>query len=141
MTFRKHLNLLLQAMAVWFAFWVAGLPSYYQQYSTVTMGVAVTFLSVATSTAALLVLRMGRPATRMRRAFWLSVYYTLPFAVLDAIYCGWYLGHGEGFLVKYWYLSVFYVTPWFTFMPTAALLGRGNDRDDRTTDALQRKPA
>jgi hypothetical protein len=125
MSLRKHVTLLLQAVAVWFAFWLAGLPAYYQQYDTATMGVAVTLLSVATSTAALAVLRRGRPGTRMRRAFWLSLYYTLPFAVLDAIYCGWYLGHGEGFVLKYWYLSVFYLTPWLTFMPTAALLGSG----------------
>ena len=122
MTPRKHIVLLLQALLVWFAFWLIGLPAYYQQYSTVTMAVAIALLSVATSLAALVVLRAGRDETRMRRAFWLSLYYTVPFAALDALYCGWYLGHGEGFLAKYWYLTVFYVTPWLTFMPTAALL-------------------
>ena len=58
------------------------------------------------------------------RGFWLSLYYTVPFAALDAAYCGWYLGRGPGFLAEYWYLTVFYVTPWLTFMPTAWLLQR-----------------
>jgi hypothetical protein len=126
MTPRKHILLLLQAVSVWFAFWLIGLPDYFQQYSTVTLAVGSIFLSVAISLAAVLVLRAGRDETRMSRAFWLSVYFTLPLAALDALYCGWYLGHGYAFFAKYWYLTVFYITPWLTFMPTAALLsGRG----------------
>jgi hypothetical protein len=49
-------------------------------------------------------------------------YYTVPFLTLDALYCGWRLGHGLEFISRYWYLSVFYVTPWPTFIPTAMLL-------------------
>lgn len=124
MTPRKHLRLLLQGTAAWFVFWLIGLPDYYQQYSTLTMAVASVLLSVAISLAAIAVLRGGRDETRLARAFWLSVYFTVPFAVLDGLYCGWYLGHGAGFLVTYWYLSIFYLTPWLTFMPTAALLRR-----------------
>ncbi len=123
MSLRKHFSLLLQAISAWLAFWIIGLPSYYQQYSTVTMAVAGVLLSVAISLAAILVLRNGREEARKTRAFWLSVYYTLPFAALDALYCGWYLGHGVEFFSKYWYLTVFYVTPWLTFIPTAFLLG------------------
>lgn len=122
MTPRKHLVLLLQAIGVWFVFWLIGLPAYYQQYATVTMAVASVLLSVAISLAAIVVLRGVRNEARTSRAFWLSVYYTLPFAALDALYCGWYLGHGADFIGQYWYLSVFYVTPWLTFIPTAVLL-------------------
>lgn len=125
MTLRKHLGLLLQATGVWLAFWLIGLPDYYQQYSTVAMAVASILLTVAISFAAILVLRLGRDETRVPRAFWFSVYYTLPFIVLDALYCGWYLGHGAGFIGTYWYLSVFYLTPWLTFVPTALLLRSG----------------
>ena len=122
MNARKHLLLLLQGAAVWAAFWLLGLPAYYQQYSTQAMALASIVLSVAISLAAIAVLRRGRDETRMQRAIWLSVYYTVPFAMLDALYCGWYLGHGAEFVLRYWYLSVFYLTPWLTFMPTAALL-------------------
>ena len=124
MTPRKHFILLLQATSAWLAFWLVGFPSYYQQYSTVAMAVVSILLSVAISLAAILVLRVGPDETRMPRAFWLSIYSTLPFAALDALYCGWYLGHGVEFFAKYWYLWVFYVTPWLTFLPTAALLRR-----------------
>ncbi len=120
---RKHVTLLLQAVAAWGAFWLAGLPSYYQQYSMLVMAVASILLSVAISLSAVVVLRGGREETRRSRAFWFSVYFTLPFAALDALYCGWYLGHGADYLHSYWYLTIFYVTPWLTFLPTAALLG------------------
>ncbi|HEV2611518.1 MAG TPA: hypothetical protein VGU61_14710 [Noviherbaspirillum sp.] len=121
---RKHLGLLLQGTVVWGAFWLAGLPAYYQQYSTVVLAVGSILLSVAISLAAVLILRGGKDENRMPRAFWLSFYYTVPFVTLDALYCGWYLGHGARFFSMYWYLTIFYVTPWLTFMPTAALLNR-----------------
>jgi hypothetical protein len=129
MTLRNHARLLAQAIAAWLAFWIVGLPDYYQQYSTVTMGVACVLLSVAISLAAIALLRPCRPECRMRRAFWLSFYFTLPFAALDALYCGWYLDVGAAFLTSYWYLWVFYLSPWLTFMPTAALLGNRSDVD------------
>lgn len=119
---QQHLVLFLQAVGVWGAFWLAGLPSYYQQYSTITLAIGCILLSVAISFAAVLVLRGGRDESRVSRAFWLSAYYTVPFAALDALDCGWYLGYGAEFLVRYWYLSIFYLTPWLTFMPIAVLL-------------------
>lgn len=124
MHLRKHLGLFLQGTSVWGAFWIAGLPDYYQQYPTVALAIGCILLTVAISLAAILVLQGGRDENRMSRAFWLSFYYTVPFLALDALYCGWYLGHGTRFFAMYWYLSIFYVTPWLTFMPTAALLGR-----------------
>jgi len=68
-----------------------------------------------------------KPENRGARAFWCSVYYTAAFFLLDALYCGVYLGNGVQYLVKYWYLSVFYITPWLTFIPTAKLLGQRQD--------------
>lgn len=122
MTPRRHLGLLFQGTGAWLVFWVAGLPDYYRQYSTVVMAVASILLSVAISLAAIAILRRSSPAHRLSRAFWLSVYYTVPFILLDTAYCGWYLGLGAQYLVSYWYLTIFYVTPWLTFMPTALLL-------------------
>lgn len=121
---RHHLKLLLQALAVWFAFWVLGWPDYYQQYSPTLVGIGSVLLSVGISLAALLVLSRARPEQRRSRAFWLSLYFTLPLAILDSWYCGIWLGHGVTYLWTYWYLSVFYLTPWLTFIPTAWLLNR-----------------
>jgi hypothetical protein len=50
--------------------------------------------------------------------------FSLPFAVLDTLYCGVYLGHGADYLWKFWYLTVFYVSPWMTLLPTELLLRR-----------------
>lgn len=124
MTFARHFILLGQGIAVWVLFWLAGLPSYYQQYSLVTMAVFSVVLSVAISLVALLVLLRGRSETRLRRAVWISFYFTVPLAIVDWLYCGIYLGYGATFLVHYWYVTVFYFIPWLTFIPTALLLRR-----------------
>jgi len=119
----RHLKLLASGVAVWAAFWLAGLPDYYQQYSTLALGVGSILLSVAISLFAVFALLHGRPETRVSRAIWISFYYTIPFAILDTLYCGFHLGRGAAYLHEYWYLTVFYFTPWQTFVPTALLLG------------------
>jgi len=124
MSFAKHLALFSQGMAVWATFWLAGLPGYYQQYSQVTMAVGCILLSVAISLGTVFILLRGHPGTKLRRAVWISFYFTVPFAILDWLYCGVYLKHGTAFLSQYWYLTVFYFTPWLTFVPTALLLRR-----------------
>jgi hypothetical protein len=122
MSFAKHLALFTQGMVVWAMFWLAGLPGYYQQYSQVTMAVGCILLSVAISLGTVFILLRGHPGTKLRRAVWISFYFTVPFAILDWLYCGVYLKHGTAFLSQYWYLTVFYFTPWLTFVPTALLL-------------------
>ena len=119
---RRHLKLLFMGVGIWAAFWVAGLPDYYQQYSTEVLAVGSVLLSVAISLLAIVALRRGRPELRRARAYWIAFYFSLPFLLLDALYCGWYLGHGAAYLSRYWYLSVFYLTPWLTFPPTEWLL-------------------
>ena len=131
MTPRKHLRLLLQSVAIWAAFWVIGLPEYYQQYSTKTLGVACTVLSALISLAALRILLRSKPENRSSRALWCSVYYTATFLILDSLYCGAYLGYGASYLIQYWYLTVFYVTPWLTFIPTERLLRLSSPSSER----------
>lgn len=122
MSVAKHLALLVQGTIVWALFWLAGLPSYYQQYSQVTMAIVCILVSVAISLCALVILLRGRPETKLRRAMWISFYFTVPFAIFDWLYCGIYLEYGAFFLVRYWYLTVFYFTPWLTFVPIALIL-------------------
>lgn len=118
----RHAKTLIQMILVWFGFWVLGLPDYYQQYPTAAVAAAAVLLSVLISLVCLAILVRTRPEQRTNKALWLSVYYTVPFVVLDTLYCGIYLGHGSAYLWKYWYLTVFYVSPWLTLLPTAALL-------------------
>ena len=122
MSATKHRRLLFQSIFIWLIFWLLGLPGYYQQYSAPALGVACTVLSVLICLAALRILLRSRPENRAARAFWCSVYYTTTFAVLDTLYCGVYLGHGSRYVAQYWYLTVFYVTPWITFIPIERLL-------------------
>ncbi len=120
----SHLTLLAQGTGAWAVFWVLGLPSYYQQFSAAALGASSVILSVLISLVALYVLARARPELRMTWAFWISFYYTVPFAILDSVYCGLYLGYGAQYLVRYWYLSIFYISPWLTFIPTVYLLRR-----------------
>jgi hypothetical protein len=122
MSSKSHLKLLVQASAIWLVFWLFGLPNYYQQYSAVVLGIACTIFSVLFSLFAVVALVRCREEVRMSRAFWMSFYYTVPFAIYDTAYCAFYLDLGAGYLVSHWYLTVFYFSIWLTFMPTAALL-------------------
>jgi hypothetical protein len=121
---RKHVFFLLQGVLGWGAFWLVGLPRYFQQYSPEFMGVVTTLLSVAFSLGALFSLKKMKPQFRMNNAFWMSFYFTVPLAILDWLYCSIYLGDGADYLIRYWYLTVFYASFWFTFVPTAWLLTR-----------------
>jgi hypothetical protein len=124
MTAGEHFALFILGLLVWASFWLAGLPGYYQQYSPVAMAIGCILLSVAIPLWALRVLLHRRSATRLRWALWISFYFTVPFALLDWLYCGVYLGQGAAFLWRYWYLTVFYFTPWLTLVPMALLLNR-----------------
>lgn len=62
------------------------------------MAVGCILLSVGISLWALRILLRGRPATRVQRAVWISFYFTVPFELLDWLYCGVYLGHGAASL-------------------------------------------
>lgn len=121
---RRHFILLSQAIGVWAAFWLLGWPDYYQQYPTVGLAIGCTLLSALFGVAAVWVLLRSRPARRMQRALWLSFYFSLPLFALDWLYCGVYLGLGLDFLRSHWYLTVFYVSIWLQFPPTAWLLDR-----------------
>jgi hypothetical protein len=121
----RHLRLFILATLTWAAFWILGLPSYYQQYSTWTMaGFSVAVLTVL---VVLLprVFRRIRVHRRMTAAWWMAFYFTVPLAGYDALYCGVHLGHGWAFLWRYWYLTIYYFIPWVVLPAAAALAGEG----------------
>jgi len=135
MRVRGHLRLLALATAVWLAFFVAGLPGYYQQYSTRSLLVFEALLLPPIWAAGFLALR-GRRRNRTRHALLLSFYFTVPLFLYDLLYCGLLLGHGLGFVVPYWYLTAYYAVPWVLFPATAAWL----ERRARTETAAQGPP-
>ena len=117
MPLKTHAKLLVTGVAVWAAFWVLGLPSYYQQYPFWLLAVATAALVPPSAWFGWKMIRATRPEHRAARGFWLAFYFTVPFMLLDAAYCGVYLGHGTAFFAQYWYLTVFYVIPWLLFVP------------------------
>lgn len=121
---RGHLKLLVAATSVWLGFWVAGLPDYYQQYSTRSLVVFELLLLVPVWIAGFMALRVRRGRSRIRRALAISFYFTVPLFLYDLAYCGAYLGHGLRFVVQYWYLTVYYLVPWALFPLTALWLER-----------------
>ena len=124
----------------WAAFWAAGLPSYYQQYSRTFMIWLDAIVLIPLSVVFLLVLRRAPQTRRIGLSLWMAFYFTVPLAVYDWLYCGVFLGHGLGFLWRYWYLSVYYVIPWPLLPGLAAVLNhRGAPQDGSRLDA--RRPA
>lgn len=122
---RFHLGFLLIATIVWAGFWVGGLPSYYQQYSTRQMIWFDSLVLVPIAVIGYLFLRRVRPERRLTIALWLAFYFTVPLAIYDWLYCGLYLGHGVEFLWQYWYLTVYYAIPWILLPGAALFLNRG----------------
>jgi len=121
---RGHIRIFLIATVVWAAFWIAGLPSYYQQYSNVLMVWFDSLLLIPISAIVYLVLRRLRPERRIPVALWLAFYFTVPLALYDWLYCGLHLGHGIQYISRYWYLTVYYLIPWILLPLVAFLLNR-----------------
>ena len=124
MTIRGHIGVLLIATVVWAGFWIAGLPSYYQQYSNLLMIWFDSLVLIPIAGIVYFVLRRVQPEKRLTIALWLAFYFTVPLAVYDWLYCGLYLGHGVQFVSRYWYLSVYYAIPWVLLPLMAFFLNR-----------------
>ena len=124
MTIRGHSGVLLIATVVWAGFWIAGLPSYYQQYSNLLMIWFDSLVLIPIAGIVYFVLRRVQPEKRLTIALWLAFYFTVPLAVYDWLYCGLYLGHGVQFVSRYWYLSVYYAIPWVLLPLMAFFLNR-----------------
>lgn len=120
----EHLRLLAFASAAWLAFWVIGLPDYYQQYSTRFMVWFDLILTVVLIPMLFRVFRGVRREHRVAVSWWMAWYFTGPLALYDWLYCGVYLGHGAAFLWRYWYVSVYYVVPWVLVPGVAVLVNR-----------------
>ena len=124
MKLRGHIGFLMIATVVWAGFLIAGLPSYYQQYSNSQMIWFDSIVLIPIAAIAYLFLRRLRPGRRLTIALWLAFYFTVPLAIYDWLYCGLYLRHGVQFLSKYWYLTLYYAIPWVLLPLIALLLNR-----------------
>jgi hypothetical protein len=125
---KHHIRLLILATTVWAGFLLGGMPDYYQQYSGEFMLGIDLLVLLPISVVLYLVLRRVAPPRRMSAALWIALYFTVPLAVYDWVYCGIVLGHGIRFLWEYWYLSVYYLIPWFLAPAIVLLVNRKEGR-------------
>jgi hypothetical protein len=121
---KNHIRLLTLVSIARGLFWIGGLPEYYQQYSASLM---VLFDLIILPPICFLVFRSvksSNPVNTFRNFFWWAFYISVPLFVYDYLFCGLYLGNGAKFLVKYWYLTVYYILPWIIFLPAGWILQR-----------------
>lgn len=131
MSLRGHVRIFCLATLAWAAFWVAGLPSYYLQYSNAAMLVVSVILVPPIVALSYVLLRRAARDVRLTYAAWIAFYFSGPLALYDWLYCGLHLGYGLSFLRVFWYLTLFYVVPWAVLPATAVVLNR---RDRQTTN-------
>lgn len=106
MRLSKHLKLLFVVTVAWFLFWVAGLPDYYQQYSTTFMVVFDVIVLPPLWLILYFSIRKSRRGRGLANSMWLAFYFTVPLFFYDFLFCGVYLGYGINFIWEYWYLSI-----------------------------------
>jgi hypothetical protein len=126
---RHHFRLLALATLVWVGFLIAGLPEYYQQYSATFMLVFDLAVLVPITFVIRRVLGRVPSGRRMRVALWIAFYFTVPLAVYDYLYCGLILGAGPGFVLEYWYLTVYYAVPWILAPALVWMIDPGRRED------------
>ncbi len=124
--FKKHLRLLLYVTLAWILFWIAGLPDYYQQYSTKFMTIFDILVFPPIWFAVYFSAKHAQQKRGLSVSIMLSFYITVPLFIYDLIYCGFHLGYGMSFLWKYWYITVFYIVPWIVFPLTGRWIDNRN---------------
>jgi hypothetical protein len=118
------MRMLIFVTIAWFLFWVAGLPDYYQQYSWKIMIVFDLAILAPIWFIIYQSVKRAKPGKSLIASLWWAFYISFPLFIYDLLYAGLYLGHGFNFLWKFWYLTVYYILPWFLFPP----MGRRIDK-------------
>lgn len=85
---KHHFRLLALATLVWAGFLLAGLPDYYQQYSTGFMVASDLVVLLPISVIFHRVLARVPSSRRLLVSLWIAFYFTVPLAVYDYVYCG-----------------------------------------------------
>jgi len=113
MSIEKHLQLLLYSFLTWLAFYLLGLPDYYQRLSIPiksALVVAVTALYFPVARYSLK--KFWNNGQHLKNSLWLALYLTLPLFIYDYLLLGLYKGLGIKFVIPYWYLTFFYFSFW-----------------------------
>lgn len=112
MTFSKHWRLLSFASIGWALFVIIGWPSYYQDWSfnnllyfcvAVYFAIGLTIYSIIKQYS----------GNRFELSLWVAFYITIPLVCYDYIYIAFFRAEPFELYNRFWFLSVFYVIPWF----------------------------
>ena len=113
MTLKLHLQLLLYSSVTWLAFYLVGLPDYYQHWAFWAKLGALPAVTLAYFPIARYTLdQFWGDGRHFRNSLWLALYLTLPLFIYDHLLLVWYKGLGIGFVIPYFYLSFFYFSFW-----------------------------
>jgi hypothetical protein len=127
MRLKNHIKILIIATLVWLFFLLLGMPDYYLQYSTNTMIWFTILLLIPFSIIIWYIFKPIKKSKRIKISLWYALYFTVPLAVYDYLFCGIYLDYGFRFITVFWFLSVYYLILWFLFPGIAFILnGRYN---------------
>lgn len=128
----NHLRIFLLVTTAWILFWAAGLPDYYQQYSTRAMIFFDLIILPPIWAVIYFSVKKARPGRALAASLWWAFYISVPLFIYDFLYAGIYLGHGLKFLQTYWYLTVYYILPWILFPPMGWFIDKKQISSART---------
>jgi hypothetical protein len=113
MSAARHLRLLAYSFLTWLAFYLIGLPHYYQHWPlwaklVILPSVTALYLPVTSLTLR----KFWSDGQHFRNSLWLAFYLTVPLFVYDYLLLaiGW--GLGICFVIPFWYLTFFYFSFW-----------------------------
>lgn len=113
MTFNLHLKLLIYSFLTWLAFYLVGLPEYYQHWPfwaklLALPGVTALYFPVTQYSLN----TFWSDGRHFHNSFWLALYLTLPLFIYDYLLLALYKDLGIDFVMPYFYLSFFYFSFW-----------------------------
>lgn len=122
MKVKHHIHLFCLITTLWTFFFLGGLWSnYYQEWHWIWQLVVIDCIPVAILIyRAPFLIRQAIGVSPMQTAVILAFYFSVPFLVYDFIYLHLYKELPLDYLIDYWYLTMFSVTPWVIF-PVIAL--------------------
>lgn len=116
-----HLRLFLYSFVTWLTFYIFGLPDYYQSWPFTAKVMLCVFVTVAYFPITSFSLRrFWENGDHLTNSLWLALYLTVPLFLYDYVLLACYRQLGIGFVVPYWYLTLFYFSFWLQF-PLIAL--------------------
>ena len=125
---KHHLLLFCLATTLWTLFLLGGLSSdYYQTWSFVKVLLIVDVIpGIALIPIGYYVFKCIIGHDYYSAAFWGSFYGSIPLIIYDYLYIAVHLNQGMAFLTSYWYLTIFYLVPWFVFPLVARFIVKKN---------------